>query len=251
MRGTRDEFEVGPNRGRVEAKPVRSAAAPTATAGLARGIIRIGLALVAALDAILVLRVVESGCRLSQPSESDAPSLVPRIGAWSGVAADAGLAAAPSILAALAALGLASLLVVVRGASPRATTTVALLALSAAFLASPAAIHGVFGPGGAGLLAIALRTVIAVLLAVLAWRWIEELALAAALAPRIDPHAIDATTDREATEDAVRGPGGRDGAARRLDEVLSERVVGVPAVLPREGGILGTGSPIPPGAGAG
>ena len=251
MRGMRDEFEGGPSRGRMESKPVRPAAAPTATAGLARGIIRIGLALVAALDAILILRVVESGCRLSQPSESDAPSLVPRIGTWSGVAADAGLAAAPSILAGLAALSLASLLVVVRGASPRATTTVGLLALTAAFLASPAAVHGVFGAGGAGILSIAFRTVIATLLAVLAWRLIEELALAAALAPRVDPHAIDATTDREASEDAVRGPGGRDGAARRLDEVLSERVVSAPDTAPREGGILGSGSPIPPGVGVG
>jgi hypothetical protein len=251
MRGTRDEFDDGRGPGREQARASRPAVAASATAGLARGIIRIGLALVAALDATLVLRVVETGCRLSQPAETDAASLVPRLGAWSGVAADAGLAACPSILAALAALSLASLLVVVRGSSPRATTTVALLALTAAFLASPAAVHGVFGPGSVGVLAIAFRIVIAVLLAVLAWRWIEELALAAALAPRVDPHSIDAATDREASEDALRGPGGRDGAARRLDEVLSERVVSASVSSQREGGMLGTGSPIPPGAGIG
>jgi hypothetical protein len=251
MRGTRDEFEGGSSRGKAESRPLRPTATASATAGIARGVIRIGIALVAALDAILVLRVIESGCRLSQPLETDATTLVPRIGAWSGVAADAGLAAAPSVLAALAALSLASLLVIVRGASPRATATVALLALTAAFLASPGAVFGVFGPGGAAILAIAFRTVIAVLLAVLAWRWIEELALAAALAPRVDPHAIDATTDREASEDAIRGPGARDGAARRLDEVLSERVVSASVASSRESGMLGTGSPIPPSAGVG
>lgn len=256
MRGTRNGIECVTAAGQPEARPhgtavgIRAAAA-SSTAGLARGIMRVGIALVAALDAILVLRVVESACRLSQPAESDASTLVPRIGAWSGVAADAGLAATPPIVAALAALGLGSLFVVVRGSSPRATASVALLALSAALLASPAAVQGVFGTAGAGLLPIAVRVVIATLLAALAWRWIEEIALAAALAPRVDPLAIDAATDREASEDASRGPGGRDGAARRLDEILSERVAADPLAMSREEGILGTGSPIPPGAGVG
>jgi hypothetical protein len=239
---------AGPPPGRNGA----DAAPASATAGLARGILRIGLVLVAALDAVLLLRVVEAACRLSQPGDAEPEAFVPRLGVWSGIAADAGLAALPAILAATGALALASLLVVVRGASPRATATVGTLALSAAMLASPEAVRGMFGAAAAGLLAIGLRVVLAALLAALAWRWVEELALAAALAPRIDPHEIDAVTDREAAEDARKGPGGRDGAARRLDEVLSERVEGPRGRSTRDSdpGFLGSGSPIPPTLGA-
>ena len=78
--------------------------------------------------------------------------------------------------------------------------------------------------------------------ALLAWRWIEDVALAAAVAPTVDPLAIDARIDNEAAESARNGPISRDSASRQLRGVLgiASRVEFI-----EESGLSGRGSPIP------
>lgn len=229
-------------------------------AGLARALSR-AIALSTAIWCLGVLaRAGETACRLAthgagKPDHPEATNLAEAgspgtIALGRAFSSAADLLLTPSLVAAgaLAGLALASFLIIIRGRSVRAgATTLALAAFAGFALAGSEtrALLSVVEPSWIGVVA---RGAIAVASAVLAWRWIEDVALAAALVPLVDPHAIDAELDREAAAAASRGLDDRDAASRRLDRALGgsagvgriERLVAA-----EEPHLHGQGSPIP------
>lgn len=236
------------------------AATPSELAGLARALSR-AIALSTAIWCLGVLaRAGETACRLAtqgtnDPGHGDGASVAQSgtpgtIALGRALSSAADLLLTPAMLAAgaLAGLAVASFLIIVRGRSVRAgATTLALAAFAGFALAGSEtrALLAVVEPSWLGVLA---RVAIAVASAVLAWRWIEDVALAAALVPLVDPMAIDAELDREAAAAASRGVDARDAASRRLDHALGgsssagriERMVEA-----EEPHLHGQGSPIP------
>lgn len=215
--------------------------------GIARSFTR-AIAIATAVGALgLVAKIAHQGAILARPPQkvfdgADGATGAPAISAieeWAGFAARALETPAMLSVAALAALALGSLIIVARGSSARCGATVIALALYGALALSSEVTRTLFAPSeeGARLPMIAFEAVSLFGVAALAWRWIEEIALAAALGPREDPHAIDAQTDREAAEDAERGPTTR-GVSRHLNKALAEQ-------KDRDPGLSGAGSPIP------
>jgi len=102
-------------------------------------------------------------------------------------------------------------------------------------------IHAILDGSGHTLTHMLARLGLVIGTGALVWRWIEDVALAASLAPNDDPHAVDAAADREAAHIAKHGPLNTDAASRRLREVLRTESES-PA---HEPGLHGRGSPIP------
>lgn len=215
--------------------------------GIARSFTQ-AIAIATAVGALgLIAQIAHQGAILARPPQkvfdgADGATGAPAISTteeWAGLAAR--LLETPSMLSvsALAALALGSLIIVARGSSARCGATVIALALYGALALSSDVTRSLFAPSeeGARLYMIVFEAVALFGVAAIAWRWIEEVALAAALGPREDPHAIDAQTDREAAEDAERGPSTR-GHSRHLNKALSER-------KDQDPGLSGAGSPIP------
>ena len=183
--------------------------------------------------------------RAPQTTTNDAAVGVPligRIGAAAGVAADAMVPLSMFAMGGLAALALASFFIVVRTHSPRAGAVLTALVLFGSLALGRDEVGPVLARATPSLVALAAVVGLVVVSALLAWRWIEDVALAAAVAPTVDPLAIDARIDNEAAESARNGPISRDSASRQLRGVLgiASRVEFI-----EESGLSGRGSPIP------
>lgn len=195
-------------------------------------------------------RAIEIACVLAsvgapQTTTNDAAVGVPligRIGAAAGVAADAMVPLSMFAMSGLAALALASFFIVVRTQSPRAGAVLTALVLFGSLALGRNEVGPVLARATPSLVALAAVVGLVVVSALLAWRWIEDVALAAAVAPTVDPLAIDARIDNEAAESARNGPISRDSASRQLRGVLgiASRVEFI-----EESGLSGRGSPIP------
>lgn len=215
--------------------------------GLARSFTRVIATATAVWSLGLVAKIAHQSAILARPPQkvfdgAESGTGAPAISAteeWAGFAARALETPATLAVAALAALALGSLIIVARGSSNRCGATVIALALYGALALSSGVTQSLFASGddGVTIWQIGFEVVVLLGMAALGWRWIEEVALAAALGPREDPHAIDAKTDREAAEDAERGPSGR-GFSRHLNKALGER-------KEPDAGLSGAGSPIP------
>lgn len=230
-------------------------AIPNELTGLARALTR-AIALATAIWCLgIVARAGEAACRLAGagPEAAKGPDAagVPAVVALTrAMTSAADLLLTPSLLAtgALAGLAVASFLVIIRGRSLRAGATTLALGLFAGFALGGAETRALLSVVEPGWFAIGSRVAIAVASAAIAWRWIEDVSLAAALVPLVDPHAIDAALDQEAAAAASRGFDDRDAATRRLDRVLGEGGGGgrieriVEATEPH---LHGQGSPIP------
>lgn len=214
--------------------------------GLTRGIVCAGVIWCAAPLA----RAIEVSCALASGevtppttgvTEAGVP-LIARIGEMSGVLADGLVSVSLLAGSALAALALGSFFVIVRGCSPRAGAATASLAIFGSIAFAREDMGAVLATNSASILHILVPVLIVIASALICWRWIEDVALAAALAPAVDPLSIDAATDHEASDSARKGPIARDAASRQLRGALgfsgSSEVIDEP-------GLHGRGSPIP------
>ncbi len=240
---------------------LRSAATThTDLEGLARGLSRTISAATALWSVALIARVAQIACDLSGGREALASHAAQKgdsanaglpaiasVSSWCGMVADT--LAAPAFLAtgALAALALASFMVIMRGRSVRAGATTVALALYATLLVSRDEARGLLGTVDPSMFALLVRAAVAVGCVCLAWRWIEDVALAAALAPKVDPLSIDEATEREATLAGVRGMDTSDAVSRRLDRALQRPSAQQHEFesIQSEPGLHGKGSPIP------
>lgn len=217
--------------------------------GLARGISRV-IAIGTAIWCFgLLARAVETSCVIAGSgvvNEGDA-GLTAGAAAISGIRDVARFTAdamsVPSVLAigGLAAVALGSLMVIVRSRSDKAGATFAALALYGALAISRTEVVAILDGSGQSIWHMLARLGLVAGSCALAWRWVEDVALASSLAPSDDPHEIDARTDREAAHIARNGPLTTDASSRRLRDALKmETTVGA-----AEPGLHGRGSPIP------
>lgn len=217
--------------------------------GLSRGISRVIATATAVWCFGLLARAVETSCVLAGHGVVDGEdaSLTAGAAVITGVRDVARFAgdtlAIPSVLAiaALAAVALGSILVIVRSRTDKAGATFAALAIYGALALSKTEIASILEHGGDTAWHLAARLGLALGSIALAWRWIEDVALAASLAPDDDPHAVDARTDIEASRVARQGPSTTDAASRRLRDALKSET----SISGAEPGLSGRGSPIP------
>jgi len=217
--------------------------------GLSRGIARVIAVATAVWCFGLLARSVETSCVLAGHGVVDGAetSLTAGAAVITGVRDIARFTAdalsVPSVLsvAALAAVSLGSILVIVRSRSDKAGATFAALAIYGALALSRTEIAAILDHSGHSAWHLAARLGLALGSIALAWRWIEDVALAGSLAPNDDPHAVDARTDIEASRVARSGPSTTDAASRRLRDALRSETT----VSGGEPGLSGRGSPIP------
>jgi hypothetical protein len=218
--------------------------------GLARGISRVIAVSTAIWSIGLLSRAVENACALAGQgvAEGTETGFAHGTGAINGVGDIARFCAdvlvMPSMLAVcgLAAVALGSIFVIVRSRTDRAGATFAALAIYGGLALSRAEFAWVLDGSSHTLLGMVARIGLALGGCALAWRWIEDIALAASLEISDDPHAIDARTDLEAARLAKRGPSTTDNASRRLQSALKAEA---PLTGGNEPGLHGRGSPIP------
>ena len=218
--------------------------------GVARGLNRAIVCTVIAWSLSPIARAVEVSCVLAskgapQTSATDAAVGVPlivRIGSAAGIAADSLAPLSLLSLGALAALALCSFFLLVRSQSPRAGGVVSSLVVFGALALAREEVGPVLTSATPSLVALAAMIGIVAVSAALGWRWVEDVALAAAFAPMVDPLAIDPHVDCEAATAARNGPMARDAASRQLHGALGimQRVEFV-----EDSGLSGRGSPIP------
>ncbi len=142
--------------------------------------------------------------------------------------ATVGVALFGPLSGALCALGLGSLLVLAAGRSPRAGATVASVAIAATVVVSADSIGETIVGLSSHWASLACLGLSLFAIVLLAWRWTEELALAAALAARLEvkrlatqrDQAALREADREASQMTHRGVELRDDASRVLARVL-------------------------------
>jgi hypothetical protein len=171
--------------------------------------------------------------------------LITRAADWSGVLANAVAPVAAFAVGALAALALACLMIEVRSVTSRVGATVAALALYGGAAIQVTEIREAMLALAPGFLGVGVSIAIMTASLVLAWRWVENLALAAALPARVDPLAISAEVDFEAGSRAHRGVDSVNSSAARLAGAF-HRVVGESSTGEGDGdGLSGRGSPIP------
>ena len=217
--------------------------------GLSRGISRV-IAVSAAVWCFgLLARAVETSCVLAGHGVVDGgdASLTAGAAVITGIRDvarfTADMLSVPSALAvaALASVALGSLMVILRSRSDKAGATFAALAIFGALALSRTEVGSILDGGGHTLTHMLARLGLVVGTCALVWRWIEDVALAASLAPNDDPHAVDAAADREAAHIAKHGPLNTDASSRRLREVLRTES----GSAAHEPGLHGRGSPIP------
>lgn len=198
-------------------------------------------------------RAVELSCALALgDSAADASrgsdmSAVGRIGETAGIVASSMAGLSGMAAAALAALALATLLLAIRARTPRIGSTVTSLALFAAIATHAPELRGSLAALAAGAFGIAVTSAVVLATAVLAARWIEDVALTVALEKSIDPLAISADIDAEARDAARSGVSSVDQASYRLAGALG-RQGGTGAfteAVIEDVGLSGKGSPIP------
>ena len=216
--------------------------------GLSRGVSRVIALATAVLCAGLLARAVHTSCIIAAhgvtPGSAEdltaGAAVIGTVGDFARMAAD--VLSVPSMLAvaALAAVALGSLLVVVRSQSDRAGATFFALAVFAALTLSRTEARAMLDDGGHTAWHLAARIGLAIGVCVLAWRWIEDVALASSLLPSDDPHAVDAAADREAEHIATHGPLSTDAASRRLRQALRAE-----SKEDAEPALHGRGSPVP------
>jgi len=216
--------------------------------GLSRGVSRVIALATAVLCAGLLARAVQTSCVIASHGVTPGggedltagAAVIGTVGDLARAAAD--FLSAPSMLsvAALAAVALGSLMVVVRSRSDRAGATFLALAVFAALTLSRTEARAMLDDGGHTAWYLAARIGLAIGACILAWRWVEDVALAASLLPSDDPHEVDAAADREAAHIATHGPLTTDAASRRLREALRTE-----SAESGEPGLHGRGSPIP------
>ena len=216
--------------------------------GLSRGVSRVIALATAVLCAGLLARAVHSSCVIAahgvHPGSAEdltaGAAVIGTVGDFARTVAD--FLSLPALLsiAALAAVALGSLLVVVRSQSDRAGATFFALAVFAALTLSRTEARTMLDDGGHTAWHLAARIGLAVGVCVLAWRWIEDVALAASLLPSDDPHPVDAAADREAEHIATHGPLSADAASRRLRQALRSE-----SNHDAEPALHGRGSPVP------
>ena len=234
------------NEGTLEPRVAR---ADTGAEHLARTLIRMIWVCTATWVVLPVAKAVELACMLgvgdplAAAAKSEDGTLITRVAEWSGVLASAVSPVATFAVGALVALALASLAIEVRSITPRVGATIAALALYGGPAVQAAEIREGLLALAPGLRGIAVAITIGVASLVLAWRWVENVALAAALPAREDPLAVSAEVDREAGSRAHRGVDSVNTSASRLAGAF-HRVVGEP-VSEEDAGLSGRGSPIP------
>lgn len=214
-----------------------------------RGVTRVIAVATAVWCLALLARAVESSCVIAGAGVVDGSDSALTAGAAviTGIRDVARFVAEalvlPAVLAvsALAAVALGSILVIVRSATDRAGATFAALAIFGAFAISRNELQAMLDGSGHTVLHMLARLGLVAGTCALAWRWIEDVALAASLTADEDPHHVDAAHDREAARIAKHGPASGDAASRRLREVLKSETI-APA---NEPGLHGRGSPIP------
>lgn len=236
---------------------------------LRRGILCIG----ACLALTLVARLVDLSCALSLPQDESriqfreaatasahevSRSALSSLHEFAQATASLGIASLEPLAAALGALALGSLLVIAAGRSPRAGATVTSLAISAALVASAESVGETFRSLSAHWLSLVSIAISLAALVVLVWRWIEDLALAAALAARVDAMRMVQTADQammravdsEASLVSERGIELHDSASRVLARVLVSEESSASAAQRAEpdpiSPLIGFGSPLPP-----
>ncbi|MFM1805638.1 MAG: hypothetical protein RL136_2517 [Planctomycetota bacterium] len=149
----------------------------------------------------------------------------------------------PAMLAigALAAVALGSVMVILRSRSDKAGATFFALAVFAALTLSRSEARAMLDDSNHDAWHLAARVGLALGACLLAWRWIEDVALAASMLPSDDPHEVDPLADREAQHIATHGPMHTDANSRRLRDALrTDSIREEP-----EPGLHGRGSPIP------
>lgn len=216
---------------------------------LARTLIRVIWVCTAVWALLPFAKAVELACRLgvgdplAPAAKSDDGAIITRVAEWSGVLANAVAPVATFAVGALAALALACLMIEVRSVTSRVGATVAALALYGGAAIQVTEIRESMLALAPGFLGVGVSVAIVTASLVLAWRWVENLALAAALPAREDPLAISAEIDFEAGSRAHRGVDSVNSSAARLAGAL-HRVVGESAAAEGDG-LSGRGSPIP------
>ena len=217
--------------------------------GLSRGISRVIAVATAVWCFGLLARAVESSCVLAGHGvvDGDEAALTSGAAVITGVrdiarfAGDALSVPAVLAIAGLAAVSLGSLMVILRSRSDKAGATFAALAVYGALALSRTEIASILDHSGHSAWHLAARLGLAVGSIALAWRRIEDVALAASMAPDDDPHAVDARTDVEASRLARQGPANIDASSRRLRDALKSETT----VMGADSGLSGRGSPIP------
>jgi len=217
--------------------------------GLSRGISRVIAVATAVWCFGLLARAVETSCVLAGHGVVDGAdaSLTAGAAVISGVrdvarfTGDALSVPAVLAIAGLAAVSLGSLMVILRSRSDKAGATFAALAVYGALALSRTEISSILDHSGHSAWHLAARLGLALGSIALAWRWIEDVALAASLAPDDDPHAVDARTEVEASRLARQGPSTMDASSRRLRDALKTQS----PLASGEAGLSGRGSPIP------
>jgi len=216
---------------------------------LARTLIRMIWVCSAIWVMLPVAKAVELACvlgvgdPLAAAAKSADGAFITRLAEWSGVLAKAVSPVATFAVGALVALALASLAIEVRSIAPRVGATISALALYGGTAVQATEIREGLLAFAPGFLGISVAITIAIASLVLAWRWVENVALAAALPIREDPLAISAEVDLEAGTRAHRGVDSVNTSASRLAGAF-HRVVSEP-VAEQDAGLSGRGSPIP------
>ncbi len=217
--------------------------------GLSRGVTRVIAVLCATWCLGLLARAVETSCVIAGAGVVDGGP--ESLTAGAAVIASirevarftAELLTIPSALAisGLAAAALGSLMVILSSRSDKAGATFAAITIFGALALSRTEVNAILDGSGHTLWHMLARIGLVVGTCALVWRWIEDVALAASLAPNDDPHHVDPAADREAAFIAKHGPARNDAASRRLHEVLKQEQV----QRGNEPGLHGRGSPIP------
>lgn len=195
-------------------------------------------------------RAVELSCTLALgdpaagASRAGEMSVVGRIGEIAGIVASSMAGLSGMAAAALAALALATLLLAIRARTPRIGSTVTSLALFAAIATHAPELRGSLAALAAGAFGISVTAAVVLATALLAARWIEDVALTVALEKSIDPLSISADMDAEARDAARSGVSSVDQASYRLAGALGRHSAFTEAVV-EDVGLSGKGSPIP------
>ncbi len=220
-----------------------------ASENLARTLIRVIWVTTAVWVLLPIAKTVQLACLLgvgdplAPAAKSDDGVLIARLAEWSGMLATGLSPVSTFAVGSLVALALGCLSIEARSVAPRVGATIAALALYGGVALNLAEIREAILTLQPGFVGVTVTIMMVASSLVLAWRWVENVALAAALSPREDPLAISPEVDAEAGSRAHRGVDSVNMSASRLAGAF-QRVVRESSTGDEEG-LSGRGSPIP------
>lgn len=220
-----------------------------ASENLARSLIRVIWVSTAVWVLLPMTKTVQLACLLgvgdplAPAARSDDGLLIARLAEWSGMLALGLSPVSTFAVGSLVALALACLLIEARSVAPRVGATIVALALYGGVALNLVEIREAMLALTPGLVGIAVSILMAMSSLILAWRWVENVALSAALLPREDPLAISPEVDAEAGSRAQRGVDAVNMSTSRLTGAFQRFVR--ESSMAEEPGLSGRGSPIP------